>query len=316
MKLERLLAIVVLLINRGRLQAKDLADRFEVSIRTIYRDIDTLGQAGIPVVTYQGASGGIGLAEGYRLDRNLLTDKDLASIVTALRSISTSHTNAARELLVEKLSSIVPEAKNEDFQASTHRFIVDYSTWTHPEALQQKLNVIDQGIDQFQCIRFAYCNAEGAQSYRTVDPHTLVLKKHVWYLYAFCHERNEFRMFKLVRMKDVTLAAQHFERKSIDLQDRPWQQDWSRPDNQISMTLKFHVRARHLAEEWFGIENVLPDGNGYYISQVAFPEDNWLYGFILGFGADVEVLEPLHIRDNVCQMAEQIVQKYKTATQT
>ncbi|CAI6085734.1 hypothetical protein PAECIP112173_04743 [Paenibacillus sp. JJ-100] len=316
MKLERLLSIVVLLINRRRLQAKDLADIFEVSIRTIYRDIDTLGQAGIPVVTYQGASGGIGLAEGYRLDRNLLTDKDLASIVTALRSISTTHTNTARELLVEKLSSIVPEAKNEDFQASTHRFIVDYSTWTHPEALQQKLNVIDQGIDQLQCIRFAYCNAEGAQSYRTVDPHTLVLKKHVWYLYAFCHERNEFRMFKLVRMKDVTLAAQHFERKSIDLQDRPWQQDWSRPDNQISMTLKFHARARHLAEEWFGIENVLPDGNGYYISQVAFPEDNWLYGFILGFGADVEVLEPFHIRDKVCQMAEQIVQKYKTATQT
>ncbi|KAA2285143.1 HTH domain-containing protein, partial [Clostridioides difficile] len=79
MKLERLLAIVVLLINRGRVQAKDLADMFEVSIRTIYRDIDTLGQAGIPVVTYQGASGGIGLAEGYRLDRNVLTDKDLAS---------------------------------------------------------------------------------------------------------------------------------------------------------------------------------------------------------------------------------------------
>ncbi|WP_427182206.1 helix-turn-helix transcriptional regulator [Paenibacillus sp. TC-CSREp1] len=316
MKLERLLAIVVLLINRGRLQAKDLADMFEVSIRTIYRDIDTLGQAGIPVVTYQGASGGIGLAEGYRLDRNLLTDKDLVSIVTALRSISTSHTNTARELLVEKLSSIVPEAKNEDFQASTHRFIVDYSTWTHPEALQQKLKVIDQGIDQLQCIRFAYCSAEGAQTCRTVEPHTLVLKRHVWYLYAFCHERNEFRMFKLVRMKEVTLDTQHFERKAVNLQDRPWQQEWSRPDNQIGITLKFHSRVRHLAEEWFGIENVLPDGNGYYISQVAFPEDNWLYGFILGFGADVEVLEPLHIRDNVCRIAEQIVQNYKPSVQT
>nr|WP_145406321.1 YafY family protein [Paenibacillus xylanexedens] len=316
MKLERLLAIVVLLINRRRLQAKELADMFEVSVRTIYRDIDTLGQAGIPVVTYQGASGGIGLAEGYRLDRNLLTDKDLVSIVTALRSISTSHTNTARELLVEKLSSIVPEAKNEDFQASTHRFIVDYSTWTHPEALQQKLKVIDQGIDQLQCIRFAYCSAEGAQTCRTVEPHTLVLKRHAWYLYAFCHERNDFRMFKLVRMKEVTLDAQHFERKAVNLQDRPWQQEWSRPDNQIGITLKFHSRVRHLAEEWFGIGNVLPDGNGYYISQVAFPEDNWLYGFILGFGADVEVLEPLHIRDNVCRIAEQIVQNYKLSVQT
>ena len=116
MKLDRLLAIVVLLINRGRVQAKDLADTFEVSIRTIYRDIDTLGQAGIPVVTYQGMSGGIGLAEGYRLDRNVLTDRDLASIVTALRSVSTSHTNAARELLMEKLSSIIPESKTMTFR--------------------------------------------------------------------------------------------------------------------------------------------------------------------------------------------------------
>lgn len=314
MKLERLLAIVVLLINRRRLQAKDLADMFEVSIRTIYRDIDTLGQAGIPVVTYQGASGGIGLAEGYRLDRNLLTDKDLASIVTALRSISTSHDNTARDLLVEKLSSIVPEARNEDFQASTHRFIVDYSTWTHPEALQNKLKVIDQGIDELQSICFVYCSAEGTQTCRTVDPHTLVLKRHAWYLYAFCHERKEFRMFKLVRMKEVALAAQHFERKSINLRERPWQQEWSRPVNQIGITLKFHERARHLAEEWFGIENVLPDGNGYYVSQIAFPEDNWLYGFILGFGADVEVLEPLHIRDKVCQIAEQIIQNYKTSS--
>ncbi|WP_128100218.1 YafY family protein [Paenibacillus sp. DCT19] len=316
MKLDRLLAIVVLLVNRGRVQAKDLADTFEVSIRTIYRDIDTLGQAGIPVVTYQGASGGIGLAEGYRLDRNVLTDQDLASIVTALRSISTSHSNVARDLLVEKLSSIVPEAKNEDFQSNTSRFIVDYSTWTHPEALQIKLQLIESGMDQSRLITFTYCSAGGNQTIRTVEPHTLVLKRHSWYLYAFCHERDQFRMFKLVRMRDVSLAQEHFERRIIQPHDRPWQQEWVAPDNQAPLTLRFHARARHLAEEWFGIENVIPDGKGYYISQVAFPEDNWLYGFILGFGADVEVLEPEHIRVTIRQMAEQIVQNYTSSSQT
>ncbi|MCM3175787.1 MULTISPECIES: YafY family protein [Paenibacillus] len=316
MKLDRLLAIVVLLVNRGRVQAKDLADTFEVSIRTIYRDIDTLGQAGIPVVTYQGASGGIGLAEGYRLDRNVLTDQDLASIVTALRSISTSHSNVARDLLVEKLSSIVPEAKNEDFQSNTSRFIVDYSTWTHPEALQIKLQLIESGMDQSRLITFTYCSAGGNQTIRTVEPHTLVLKRHSWYLYAFCHERDQFRMFKLVRMRDVSLAQEHFERRIIQPHDRPWQQEWVVPDNQAPLTLRFHARARHLAEEWFGIENVIPDGKGYYISQVAFPEDNWLYGFILGFGADVEVVEPEHIRVTIRQMAEQIVQNYTSSSQT
>lgn len=263
-----------------------------------------------------GASGGIGLAEGYRLDRNVLTDKDLASIVTALRSVSTSHANAARELLVEKLSSIVPESKNDDFQANTNRFIVDYSTWTHPEALKIKLELIEQGMDQLRPVTFTYCSAEGIQTHRTADPHTIVLKKHSWYLYAFCHERNQFRMFKLVRMQDVTLANEHFERKVINLQDRPWQQEWTRPDNQARLTLKFHPRVRHIAEEWFGIENVIPDGNGYYISQVAFPEDAWLYGFILGFGADVEVLEPQHVRDEICRIAGQIVQNYTPPTQT
>ncbi|WP_440116108.1 helix-turn-helix transcriptional regulator [Paenibacillus sp. QZ-Y1] len=316
MKLDRLLAIVVLLINHGRIQAKDLADTFEVSIRTIYRDIDTLGQAGIPVVTYQGASGGIGLAEGYRLDRNILTDKDLASIVTALRSVSTSHANVALDLLMEKLSSIVPKAKNGDFQANTNRFIVDYSMWIHPESLQIKLQTIEQGLDQLRPITFTYCNAEGTQTHRTTDPHTLVLKKHSWYLYAFCHERNQFRMFKLVRMQDVALAQGNFERKPITAQDRPWQQEWVSPDNKAALTLRFHPRVRHVAEEWFGVENVIPDGVGYYISQVAFPEDNWLYGFILGFGADAEVLEPLHIREEICRIAEQIVQNYKAPPQT
>lgn len=201
MKLERLLAIVVLLINRGRVQAKDLADMFEVSIRTIYRDIDTLGQAGIPVVTYQGTSGGIDLAEGYRLDRNVLTDKDLASIVTALRSVSTSHANAARELLVEKLSSIVPESKNDDFQANTNRFIVDYSTWTHPEALKIKLELIEQGMDQLRPVTFTYCSAEGIHTHRTADPHTIVLKKHSWYLYAFATSGINFACSSLCACK-------------------------------------------------------------------------------------------------------------------
>ncbi|MEN1990040.1 helix-turn-helix transcriptional regulator [Paenibacillus hubeiensis] len=316
MKLDRLLAIVVLLINRGRVQAKDLADTFEVSVRTIYRDIDTLGQAGIPVVTYQGASGGIGLAEGYRLDRNVLTDQDLASIITALRSVSTAHASTARDLLMEKLSSIVPASRNGDFQANTSRFIVDYSTWTYSEALQQKLRHIEQGIDQLRSITFTYCSAEGVHSHRTVDPHTLVLKRHSWYLYAFCHERDDFRMFKLVRMRDVALAEGRFERRPVQPQDKPWQQEWTAPDNQTGLTLRFHARARHTAEEWFGIENVVPDGQGYYISQVAFPEDNWLYGFILSFGADVEVLEPPHIREHIRRIAVQIAQNYANPPQT
>lgn len=312
MKIDRLLSIVILLMNHKLVQAKELADRFEVSVRTIYRDIDTINQAGIPVVTYQGAGGGIGLAEGYRLDRNLLTNDELAAIVTALQSVSSSHPSSDNELLVEKLSSIIPPADSAQFQLKTQQFLVDFSPWGSNGVQEQKLLRLKHAIEQQQTVTFTYCNAGGKVSTRTVEPYTLVLKQQRWYLYAYCRLREQFRLFKLLRIKDLHVEALIFERQEVAVHDLPWEQEWHAPERTEMVVLRFDAEVRHVAEEWFGVEELQGDINGTVVASVPFPVDNWLYGFILSFGNYVEVLEPQYIRQHIQQIATRIVEKYET----
>ncbi|MCY9763912.1 YafY family transcriptional regulator [Paenibacillus alvei] len=316
MKIDRLLSIVILLMNHKLVQAKELADRFEVSVRTIYRDIDAINQAGIPIVTYQGAGGGIGLAEGYRLDRNLLTNDELAAIVTALQSISSSHPSSDNELLVEKLSSIVPPADSAQFQLKTQQFLVDFSPWGSNGVQEQKLLRLKNAIEQQHAVTFTYCNAGGKVSVRTVEPYTLVLKQQRWYLYAYCRLRDQFRLFKLLRMKDLHVEAQIFERQEVAVHDLPWDQEWHAPERTERVVLRFDAEVRHMAEEWFGVEELQEDVEGTVVASVPFPVDNWLYGFILSFGNHVEVLEPQFIRQHINQIATRIVEKYETQNGT
>ncbi len=311
MKLDRLLSIVIMLLNRKLVQAKELADLFEVSVRTIYRDIETINQAGIPIVTYQGANGGIGLAEGYRLDRNLLTNNELAAIVTALQSISTSDSSQNHQMLVEKINSIIPAYQSEQFHMKTKQFIVDFSSWDEHGHLKEKLAMLKRAIEQALVVSFQYCDAQGEKTERCIEPYTLILKRQKWYVYAYCQYRQEFRMFKLFRMTNIVVHERHFTRENIAIEDTPWNQEWHAPRNTVRLVLRFQEKVRHLAEEWFGVESLLEDGEGSYIAEVVFPEDNWLYGFILSFGQDVEVVEPLHIRIIIKDIAQGIAQKYE-----
>ncbi|WP_152655227.1 YafY family protein [Oceanobacillus sp. CFH 90083] len=314
MKLERLLSIIILLINHRMLQAKDLAERFEVSVRTIYRDIDAINAAGIPIVTYQGVHGGIGLAEGYRLDRNLLTNDELAAIVTALRSISTSYEKEQYQQLMEKMNSVVRSSDAEAFQNKTSRVLIDYAPWDKSKSLQVKLESIEKAIDQCLVMAFTYSDAGGKITKRTVEPHTLILKGRQWYIQAYCLERKQFRLFKLRRMKNVLVDLETtFPRRPLPEQNHiTGKQSAIAAGNEV--VLRFQEEARHLAEDWFDAEELIPAADGSWQVKKAYPEDEWLYSFILGFGPYVEVLEPVHLREIIADRAEQISKLYKKDT--
>ncbi|MFD1451087.1 helix-turn-helix transcriptional regulator [Oceanobacillus sojae] len=311
MKLERLLSIIILLINHRMLQAKDLAERFEVSVRTIYRDIDTINAAGIPIITYQGVYGGIGLAEGYRLDRNLLTNDELAAIVTALRSISTSYEKAQHQQLMEKMNSVVHPVDAKAFQSKTSRVLIDYSPWDNSARLQEKLERIEKAIDNCLFIAFTYSDAQGKITQRTAEPHTLILKGRQWYVQAYCIEREQFRLFKLRRIKNLSVDAElSFTRRPL-----PEQKDIKGKQSSISdnneVVLRFQKEAHHLAEDWFDAEELIPTEDETWLVKKAYPEDEWLYSFILSFGPQVEVLEPVHLREIIAERVMQITKIYK-----
>lgn len=312
MKLERLLSIIILLLNRRLVQAKELAERFEVSIRTIYRDIEAINGAGIPIVTYQGTNGGIGLAEGYRLDRNVLTNDELAAIFTALRSISTSYGNDQNLQLMEKINSVVPSANFEDFQHKVSRVLIDYSPWEGNERLQPKLQLLKVAVDSCRIAEFTYSNAEGVVSPRIVEPHVLILKGKQWYLKAYCQTKEQFRLFKLKRMKELEIAPERtFIRRDFPIQESATGQSQCNPSRVTEFVLRFRADSRYLAEEWFGIEELLPVEDGSWKVRKAYPEDEWLYRFILGLGHHAEVLEPPHLREIIASRAEQVAKIYR-----
>ncbi|MDR2993676.1 MAG: YafY family transcriptional regulator [Bacillus cereus] len=317
MKLERLLSIIILLLNRRMVQAKELADRFEVSIRTIYRDIDAINAAGIPIVTYQGINGGIGLSEGYRLDRNILTNDELAAIVTALRSISTSYDREQHQRLVEKIHSIILPSYEEEFQNKTNRVLIDYSPWDGIEHLRPKLKLLDEALDSCVLVNFTYSNAEGEVSKRIVEPHVLILKGREWYLQAYCIEKEAFRLFKLKRMKELVINREKtFIRRDATTQEHLKSESQSKPSNVPEVVLRFKDEARHLAEEWFGIEALLPVEDGGWLIKKAYPENEWLYSFILSLGHHVEVLEPKHLRGIIANRVEKIAKIYRSGKVT
>ncbi|MEK4877175.1 MULTISPECIES: helix-turn-helix transcriptional regulator [Paenibacillus] len=313
MKIDRLLSIVILLMNRRLIQAKELADMFEVSVRTIYRDIESINGAGIPIVTYQGANGGIGLMEGYRLDRNVLTDRELADIFTALQSVS-SYGGNEHTLLMEKISSVIPPSQSAAFRSKTTQLIIDFSPWGLQRILEEKLATLKEALEESVTVNFDYVDAAGQTSQRSVEPYTLVLKGQAWYLYGFCLNRQDFRLFKLLRMKELVKNTQVFIAKDVDASELPWSNDYQRSTvtTATPIVLQFKAESKHLAEERFDSTELLPDGNGGHKVNINYPEDGWLYGFLLSFGMHVEVLEPPHIRQKLGQLAAGIAAKYTT----
>ncbi|WP_072332970.1 MULTISPECIES: YafY family protein [unclassified Paenibacillus] len=317
MKLERHLSIIILLLNRRMVQAKELAERFEVSVRTIYRDIEAINRAGIPIVTYQGTNGGIGLAEGYRLDRNVMTNDELAAIVTALRSISTSYGGEQHMQLMEKINSVVPPAYLEEFQHKTSRVLIDYSPWDGNEWLQPQLQLLTESVDRCLIVRFIYSNAGGEVSARVVEPHMLILKGKQWYLQAYCLEKQQFRLFKLKRMKALEIApGRTFIRRELPSRERDIGQSHDKLNPVTPIVLRFQADIRHVAEELFGIEALAAAEDGSWLVRKAYPEDEWLYGFILGLGYQVEVVEPPHLREIIASRAEQIAKIYRSDKST
>ncbi len=312
MKLERMLAMVMLLISKKQVQAADLADLFEVSVRTIYRDIDTISRAGIPIVTSQGAGGGISVMETYRLEREWLKEEELFAIASALQSISSMYEPASHSAAYQKIKHLIPDQAAEAFKRETEKWFIDMTAWGQTEDQKALRENISDAIDRSSTISFTYTNANGETLLRETEPYTLVCKAGRWYLYAYCLVRNDFRFFKLSRIKDMTVLHQSFMRKDIQLETLPWDVNWYRKDRLTELVILVQPGARQRISEWFGHDSLQFDENEACRAVISLPEDQWLIGFLLQFGKDIEVLEPLHIREKVKETIFHMQKIYET----
>jgi predicted DNA-binding transcriptional regulator YafY len=308
MKSERLLEIIDLLASGQPLTAAMLAAKFGVAKRTILRDMETLGALGIPVVASAGRGGGYGLLPGFTIDRQVLKRDERGYAAAALRGLAGAfggESGPAGDAL-RKLSSldarirIKPRAKSPD----DYLFI----DWEPNPKAQRALSLLRGAIEGGQVARIRYVDSEGAESARDVEPLALVLSAQTWYLYAYCRLREGFRMFKLARLREVAILRELAPRRDIDLASRPWKIG-SHPDFPV-IELRFTGKGRLLAQEYFGEDNLADDGDGL-VARAPFPEDAWLYRFILGFGADVEVLAPEHVRARAASLIREAYERVR-----
>ena len=300
MKINRLIEIIVTLLNKNKVTAKELAEKFEVSQRTIYRDIEDLSVAGVPVYMTKGKGGGIFLMEDYSLDKRILSQWDKESLLLALRTLQATEFPGV-ESAVGKISSLLSDT-------SDHWVQVDFTHWGSPPNENQKFNYLRQAILNRITINYDYLNTQGEKINRDVEPMKLIYKGRAWYLLGFCRNKKGYRVFRISRIKNLTLLSEGFELRktenelNIDFQGTG--------KELVKLKLKFHPRVLHRIYDDFPEQNITFK-EGFYLVDVSYPEDEWVYGFILSYGRDVEVLQPSHIRGIIITRMKEALENYK-----
>lgn len=300
MKIDRMIGILSILLQKEKVTAPYLAEKFEVSRRTINRDIEALCMAGIPLVTEPGVNGGISIIEGYKIDRTLLTTSDMQAILAGLRSLdSVSGTNRYVQLM-EKLS-----AGASNLLAGDTHILIDLASWQSKSSLSPKMELLHDAILTGHKISFTYFSPS-QETKRTIEPYNLIYHWAGWYLWGWCESRNDFRLFKLARMADLHID-EHFEKRNASLPDLS-------PDHVFPPT--YQVKARIQPEyKWRLIEEYDPESftvqpDKTLLFTAGFSDKDNIVGWIASFGEGAELLEPAEFRQDILAFAEGIRKKY------
>lgn len=296
MRDSRLFRILYYILEKGKVTANELSEKFEVSVRTIYRDIDVISSAGIPIYATQGKGGGIEIADDFVLKKSLLSEKEQEQILVALKGLEGINKQYENELLT-KLSAFF-KIKN------TNWIEVDFTNWQRGNEYDELFNYIKSAIINKNIIRFTYFSSNEKETSREVKPIRLLFKGWDWYVYTFCLLRNEFRYFKLSRIRDLKILDENFEDsyedvvliKKMEYKDT------------VHVKLKFDRKVAFRVYDEMG--DIKEDEEGNLYAEIELPNDYNLYNYIFSFGESVEVLEPIEIRNNIRDMINKMSRIY------
>lgn len=299
MKDNRLFRILYYILEKGKVTANELADKFEVSVRTIYRDIDSISSAGIPIYALQGKGGGIEIAEDFVLSKSLLSENEKQQIMSALQGLDNTTIQRENELLT-KLSALF-KMKN------TSWIEVDFNNWQNNKMYEKTFDDIKSAILSKNIISFTYFSSNEKETDRSVKPVRLLFKSQDWYLYALCLLRNDFRYFKLSRIKNLDIHTEKFDDSFEDIllkKEVPH-------ENTVNIKVKFNRKvAFRVYDELNG--EITEDNDGNLYTEIQIPNNHNLYNYIFSFGDGAEVLEPKEIRRQIKEMINKMAEKYIT----
>lgn len=298
MQESRLFKILYHLLDKGQATAPELAVKFEVSVRTIYRDIDALSGAGIPVYTEAGRNGGIHLLNDFVLDKAVLSEAEKQEILAALQSIHiTRNMDGSRTL--QKLSAL--------FQLHSENWLeVDFSRWGNPGYDNETFELLKSAVIRHRNVKLRYAGSYEEIRERTVQPYKLVYKAKAWYLQAFCTEKQDWRIFKLNRILELEALEEGFSQLNPPGPIETFEGEYPK------VTLRFPKEMSYRVYDEFDKAQIQRQENGDLVVSANMPEDPWLIGFLLSFGTRVDILSPAHLKEAVAEQAKLIYEKNRT----
>ena len=306
MKYQTMIDMLFTLLLRRRVSAGELAARYDISVRTVYRYIDEMTVAGIPIDVARGSGGGIYISDAYKLPKGYMTREEYDRAIGAMQAMESELHDPALESAIRKLSAKAKEERRDG--AITGNILVDSGTWGSERKFSEKLSLLERATAEREALEIDYVARDGQHSRRTILPHLLVYKQNIWYVYAFCRMRGAFRLFKVGRMRSIVKTGEFFEPMPFSRDDVPLS-FWT--DTQQSVEAKFALSPEVLpfAEEWLGIENVY-EADGKYYADAVLPDDDSLVEKILSAGAGFKVLSPASLAERVRNEAQKIIESY------
>ena len=291
---NRLFEILYILLQKKKVTAKELAENFEVSTRTIYRDIEALSSANIPIYMSKGKDGGIGILEEYVLNKSILSEEEQNQILFALQSLEKMNGKTEKDVL-EKMSTIFNKKVNDWIK-------IDFSSWLPSK--ENTFQIIKSAILNKRLIEFTYYNSNGEINLRVVEPLQIYFKDKSWYLISYCRLKKDYRFFKLTRVKEIRLLEEHFEREMPE--DKREEKEFKN----ILLELEISKEMAFRVYDEFDISQITKKNDGNFLVKVEFPENDWVYSFILSFGEYIKILSPKYAQNIIKDKLQKSLKNY------
>jgi predicted DNA-binding transcriptional regulator YafY len=308
MKIDRLVSMILILLEKERISAQALAALFEVSPRTIYRDMDTINMAGIPVLSVPGVGGGFEIMQQYKIDKKVFSASDLSAILMGLSNLSTMIRGDELVNALAKVKSFIPADRAKEIELKANQIYIDLSPWIGNRNIQANLEIIKTALLDRKLLSFDYADRYGNKTARTAEPYQLVLKNSHWYWQGYCYKRNDFRLFKISRISNLQMQEESFTPRDYQ---KP-QLDFAEllAARQTTIKIRIHQSVLDRVLDYCTYENISPDGHEHYMVNFPFIENDYHYNILFSFGDKCECLGPDPVRTEMKRRIQQIAALY------
>ncbi len=288
--------ILLTILNHRKVKREYLAEKYEISTRTVQRYVDVLNEAGIPIISIRGKNGGFSVTDDFKLENSFFTEAEVARILSCMNAMRANFPDGICRDITDKLLNTARNKREEKYLVRTDSLIIDIGSWNNPVQYRGKMEVINKAIEGAYTVNLEYVDAKEYQSHRLFDPYSLVLKDGSWYVYGFCHLRGDFRLFRLTRIRSLTITEDVYQKKPSDVYEK-LRGDF---DDQSPIDLEFEFYSTVLAEveEWLGPDAVSERGT-QYVAKATLYNENVVLAKLMSFGSSVRVLSPRSLKDRI-----------------